>query len=156
MPFPSSTDAPRFKGNNLKSFLEDYNISTEGAGWSDKKKCENLHSYCSSKARDFVKKLPERKRGDWPATVKRLVQFYTAGDPSERYSRDKISRFAGKDHKIKNRKQFISYHREFESILASTKSAERISDEDKNRYFWKGLPSRLRQDISMRLHQLHP
>ena len=83
MPIPSSDQAPRFRGNNLKRFLEDYNIAAEGAGWSDEQKCENLHSYCGHHTREIVKKLPERKRLDWGATKQRLIELYVAEERSD-------------------------------------------------------------------------
>jgi hypothetical protein len=34
MPMPSSEQAPRFKGGNLRSFLDDYNMAADGARWT--------------------------------------------------------------------------------------------------------------------------
>lgn len=151
MPIPSSNLAPRFRGSNLRHFLEDYNIAAEGAGWSDEKKCENLYSYCGHRTRDMVRKLPERKNLDWVATKKRLSELYIAEEHTDKYSRDKLSRFVRKRRTIKGKKDFVAYFRDFSQITQNLRASEKMSEEDKNGYFWKGIPTHLQKDIHSQL-----
>jgi hypothetical protein len=93
MPMPSSESAPRFKGNNLRSFLDDYEIATKGAGWSSKQKCDYLHTYCNRETRELVKRIDARKSGEWHTTVQALKDLYSTEDQADRYSRDNLDKF---------------------------------------------------------------
>ncbi|KAF9504700.1 hypothetical protein BS47DRAFT_1368609 [Hydnum rufescens UP504] len=60
MPMPSSRDAPRFTGKNLREFLADYEIGTSEAGWTDKKKCSQIPLYCRQSIQHLVSTLEEQ------------------------------------------------------------------------------------------------
>jgi len=145
MPMPSSESAPRFKGNNLRSFLDDYEIATKGAGWSPKQKCDYLHTYCNRETRELVKRIDARKSGDWHATVQALKDLYSTEDQADRYSRDSLDKFVRKERRISNKKQFVEYYRGFCRRVQGLK--ETVTQGDVNRLFWKGLPPDLQRDV---------
>jgi hypothetical protein len=137
----------------LRSFLDDYEIATKGAGWTSKQKCDYLHTYCNRETRELVKRIEARKSGDWSATVRALRDLYSTEDQADRYSRDSLDRFVRKERTISSKKQFIEYYRGFCRRVQGLK--ETITQEDVNRLFWKGLPRNIQQDSYYELRAQH-
>ena len=154
MPMPSSDDAPKFRGTNLRSFLEDYNMVADNAAWTDKQKCEHIFKYCTNDTRDLVRALEPRKRGNWADTMVMLREMYIGDEHAAKYTRDSLEKFVREERIITKKKEFIKYYRGFSKQLHSLR--EKITDEDKNRLFWKGMPETLQDDIYRRLLAADP
>jgi gag-polyprotein putative aspartyl protease len=146
---PSSDQAPKFRGNNLRSFLGDYNIAAESAGWNDAEKCEKLPLYCSRETRNLVRRLEARQRGNWRGTEAALREFYGSEEQRDRYSREQLDRFVRKIRSIKSKKEFIKYYREFANRLNGLKNT--ITMDERDRLFWIGLPKKLQKDVYVEL-----
>jgi hypothetical protein len=145
MPMPSSEQAPRFKGSNLRSFLDDYDMAADGARWTSRQKCKNIYKYCTGSTRNFVRKLEARRDGDWNGTVKALMEFYPPDDKRDKCSRERLERFARKKRTISNKEHFSRYYRHFNKRTHKLYEAVALSERD--RLFWKGLPRDLQRSI---------
>ena len=149
MPMPSSDQAPRFKGNNLRSFLEDYNMATGNAGWTNRQKCKNIYMYCNRETRNLVRKLGPQERGNWKGTIEALHKLYIGDEYADKYSRDHLDKFVSKKRTISRKKEFVKYFREFTEQLHGLR--ETITNGDRDCLFWKGLPQSVQQDIYIEL-----
>ncbi|KAF8296984.1 hypothetical protein DL93DRAFT_2047443, partial [Clavulina sp. PMI_390] len=156
MPLPGSDGAPRFRGKHLRAFLDDYNMATTSAGWSDSEKCDHLPKYVSHANREIVLKMKPRLDKDWVGTEKRMKELFSMGDEKERFTQDSINRFTRKSRSIRSKKEYAAFYREFTRRADNLKTSEAMSPGEKNKYFWKGLPSPLRQSILLRLHSQNP
>lgn len=154
MPMPSSDQAPRFKGSNLRSFLEDYNMVADSAGWTGRQKCEHVFMYCNRETRELVRKLKPRERGNWIGTMQMLHQLYLADDRNDKYTRDNLDHFVRKKRSMTSKGEFVEYYRKFSKRLHGLR--EDITIEDRDRLFWKGLPQDIRKDIYLELIAENP
>jgi hypothetical protein len=81
MPAPRAKEAPRFKGEYLGDFLDEFEILAKAAGISDAERCDYLARYCCrDKAgfdhKRFVKGLKEYLDTDWKKLKARLAKCY--------------------------------------------------------------------------------
>jgi hypothetical protein len=74
MPMPSSRDAPRFAGKNLREFLADYKIGTGEAGWTEHQKCRQLPLYCKCPMRCTFEEVVSTN--NWTSLKKKLSDLY--------------------------------------------------------------------------------
>ena len=154
MPMPTSDQAPRFKGKNLRRFLDDYRIATTSAGWTDIERCANLASYCRSPIARFVRTLQPVINRDWPATVQALRNFYPSDEYKGKFKREDLERFVKKKHHITSQREFAEYYREF--CRRTQALSVPITASDVNRMFWYGLPETLRQEVRFELLMRNP
>src|SRR6266852_1491368 len=113
-PMPSTADAPKLKGRrNFRTFLEDFEMLADNAGWTPQQKCQHVHKYCNSKTRALVRTLKSRKRNDWDATVAEMRKMYRGDERQDKYSRDSLERFVARDRVITKKAHFIDYHQKF-------------------------------------------
>lgn len=147
MPMPSSRDAPKFTGKNLREFLADYEIGTGEAGWSEDQKCKQLPLYCSRKVRDLVSTYEEVISGQhWSTLKRRLLDSFHPEYFRPRYSRRDIEKFVKKKRSITKRGHFAEYYRDFLMRIKYIKPKP-LSKEDCDLLFWEGLPRHLQKDI---------
>ena len=151
---PFSDNAPKFRGNNLRRFLENYSLIAETAGWTDVQKCEHIYKYCNKDTRDLVRALDPRKRGNWTDTVVALQEMYIYDEQTDRYTRDSLEKFISEKRVITKKMDFVKYYRGFIKQLHGLR--EKITEEEKNRLFWKGIPEALQDDIYRRLLAANP
>ncbi|KAF8297807.1 hypothetical protein DL93DRAFT_2192437, partial [Clavulina sp. PMI_390] len=149
MPNPHSHDAPRFRGKHLRQFLEDYSTSANNAGWSDAKKCEELVNYCSGAARDIVAEdIPEVATKNWEGLKQRLFDLYDPKGGRHRYPQQKLSEYVDKQRRITTQNEFAEYRRGFSKIVANLYPSQKLTQIERNRFFWRGIPATL-QDVVM-------
>ena len=87
MPMPSSRDAPKFTGRNLREFLVDYEVGTREAGWEESQKCKQLPLYCKKSVRDLVSTFEEVVHGKgWDSLKNKLSDLYQSDYHKPRYS----------------------------------------------------------------------
>ena len=81
MPAPRVKEAPRFKGEYLKDFLDEFEILAKAAGISDAEHCDYLTHYCCCDKsgfdhKRFIKGLKEYLETDWKKLKTRLTKCY--------------------------------------------------------------------------------
>ena len=93
-PMPSAADAPKLKGQcNFCTFLEDFEMLADNAGWTPQQKCQHVHKYCNSKTRPLVRTLKSHKRNDWGATVAKMHKMYLGDKHQDKHSCDSLEHF---------------------------------------------------------------
>ena len=156
MPMPSSGDAPRFTGKNLKEFLSDYEIGTEEAGWDERHRCTKLPLYCKRPMRDLISTFEEVASGQgWESLKKKLADHYHPDIYKPRYSRRDVEKYSRKKRVITKRKQFAQYYRDFMMRVKFVKPRPLVKEEV-NQLFWEGLPHNLQRDIYLELRAQYP
>jgi hypothetical protein len=83
-----------------------------------------------------------------------MKQLYGGDDCTDKYSRNSLEHLASRKRKITRKKHFVEYYRDFAKCTHNMH--KRVSDEDKNRLFWKGLPKDLQKDIFNELQATLP
>ncbi|KAF9508070.1 hypothetical protein BS47DRAFT_1398118 [Hydnum rufescens UP504] len=147
MPMPSSRDAPKFTGRNLREFLVDYEMGTGEAGWDESQKCKQLPLYCKKAVRDLISTFEEVTSGHgWDALKKRLSDLYQPDYHKPHYTRRDIERFIKKKWIISKHSHFAQYYCDFMTKVQYVRPKP-LNSEDKNLFFWEGLPRSLQKDI---------
>lgn len=158
MPLPSSLDAPRFDGTNLREFLTNYTIATEEVGWTNEQRCRRLPLYANTTQRDFIEALEEVTTGvDWNALQDRLKEYYHE-TRQPRFTRRDLETFVQLSSmgEIRTRKQFADYNREFQLRVQYLRPEGTLSVPEKNLYYWRGIPKPLQLDIFFELKTTTP
>ena len=156
MPMPSSRDAPRFTGKNLREFLADYEIGTSGAGWDESQKCKRLPLYCKRPMRDLIGTFDEVVNGkDWASLKRKLSDLYHPDYYRPRYTRKDIEKYVHRKRTITKRMHFAEYYRDFMMRVQYLKPKP-LHPEDRNLLFWEGLPRQLQRDIYGDLKAMDP
>ena len=141
-PMPSAADVPKLEGQrNFHTFLEDFEMLADNAGWTPQQKCQHVHKYCNSKTRPLVRTLKSRKRNDWGATVAEMRKMYLGDERQDKHSRDSLERFVARDRRITKKAHFIDYHQKFCTIAHNLH--DHVLEADQDHLFWKGLPKNL-------------
>lgn len=153
MPLPSSDGAPKFNGRNLRRFLQSYELGVTEARWDDQHKCKELYKYCKRSISELVERIPESSGNDWSAMVKALSQLFNQRLHEKRYTRSRLERFVQIKREINSKNEFALYNQEFLRIYNGLQTQEQISERDRNKLFWNGLPKVLMKDILQFLAQ---
>ncbi|KAF9521213.1 hypothetical protein BS47DRAFT_1357118 [Hydnum rufescens UP504] len=143
----SERDAPKFTGRNLREFLADYEVGTGEAGWDESQKCKQLPLYCKKAVRDLTSTFEEVTSGHgWDALKKRLSDLYQPDYHKPHYTRRDIERFINKKQIISKHSHFAQYYCDFMTKVQYVRPKP-LNSEDKNLFFWEGLPRSLQKDI---------
>ncbi|KAF8284712.1 hypothetical protein DL93DRAFT_2234638 [Clavulina sp. PMI_390] len=109
MPPPFTSQAPKFKGRDVRLFLSQFNGHADGAGLTDAERCARISSYCTPKIQDVVQTLPQIAARDWIGVQNQIYQLYDPEGRRDKYSRMDLVRFSGKSRKIRNATEYAQY-----------------------------------------------
>ncbi|KAJ8579729.1 hypothetical protein M405DRAFT_870035 [Rhizopogon salebrosus TDB-379] len=141
MPGPSSSKAPSFNGemSELSEFFEFFEDLASTYGLTDADKCK-----CVSR--------------DYTIFKKNILDQYPGASKGQRYTVRDLERVVVNqaDSDIYTETELIQYYRQFRAIAVWLVTNKKISERDRNKYFWQGLPVRARQQILQRLELKDP
>ena len=163
LPVPGSKSAPKkFKGkfSDVKPFLKHYEKLCMQKGIVDEEeKIQNLTQYCSRKVREFLEGLPSYTDENWEAFVQDIWEYYDAEKDTKRFKRgdlESFSRRAKNDRVPMRLSKWKEYNRDFIRIAGWLEGKSKISSEEKDLYYWKGIPSDFRDKLESRLLAVDP
>ncbi|KAI1680133.1 hypothetical protein KJE20_10773 [Pyrenophora tritici-repentis] len=55
---PHDVHAPRFDGENISEFLDEYDFEADRVGWPEELRKKQLPYFCTQKYKAFIRKLP--------------------------------------------------------------------------------------------------
>lgn len=138
---------------HLERLFGKYNVTT------GKEKVESVTQYTSSQCRRFMEALKSYQDGDWDAFSKDLKKYYEADKETRRYKVRDLEKYVLKSRAKKGFSglaAWMKYNRGFISIAGWLEKKKKISESEKNIYYWKGIPRRFRDRIEVRLMSHDP
>lgn len=153
----SKSVPPKFTGNfaKVKEFISHYeklcalkHVRTD----EDKIKC--IGQYCSKRVRTFLEGLSSYHEGTWPEFKDDFLNYYDAERDEKRFKKKDLSAYVTST-RIKNPFTSLSgwkkYDRGFIRIAGWLHAKNKLTSEEVDFYFWKGIPRELRNRIEQRL-----
>ena len=107
MPVPHAKEAPRFKGEYLKDFLDEFEILAKAAGISNAEHCDYLVHYCCCDKlgfdhKRFVKGLKEYLETDWKKLKACLAKCYPPEEEEFSVTKKALVKFIQQNRNIHN------------------------------------------------------
>ena len=163
LPLPGSKGAPKkFKGHHseVERFLyfyerlcRKYNVTVE------QEKVENLTQYCSRSVREFLEGLKSYGTGSWTAFREDFRKYFDVDKDVKRYKVKDLEKFVkqrSKTHKIIDIEGWIKYNRAFIRIAGWLQRNNKVTGDEYNLYYWKGINHSLRARLESRIMSQNP
>ncbi|VDC01411.1 unnamed protein product [Peniophora sp. CBMAI 1063] len=152
MPVPHAREAPYFDGKRIRDFIAHLEECGRAAGLSESELPKFVARYCSTAVRELVQCFEQFAGTDWDAAKKQLLIMYGANDEPPRYTLSDLRAFCKTSAHAKpfrNRTDVEAYYRDFHKIAKRLLNQKVIDGAELNRYFYRGLPERVRDDIRL-------
>jgi hypothetical protein len=162
MPLPGTKQAPkRFNGDYryVQDFIEHYERLLHRFNvTSNAEQCTAVRQYCSHRVKETIEGMPDYITPDWSNLRATILRFYDAERNEQRYTeRDLISFLRiTRDQPISSVNKFRTYQRNFYRIAGWLQGKQKITDIQIKRYFWRGLPKKLRQQVEVQILMAEP
>ena len=165
MPIPGSRHAPKkFKGKytEVKPFLQHYErLCQKLSITSDQERIENIAQYCSRKVRQFLESLTSEgaQPAKWDTFKADILKYFDADRDDKKYKVKNLEAYVLQSRKkatVKSLGTWREYTRNFLTISGWLKKNGRISQDEENLYFWKGIPRAFRTVLEPRLLASQP
>ena len=163
LPILGQKGAPeKFRGryDKVKTFIRHYEkLCALKAVTDAKDKIENITQYCSRNVREFMEGLPSYSQASWEIFAHDVLKFFDAERDARRYRVKDLESYVINTRSkstFKNLATWKSYNRGFIRIAGWLVQKKKIDDEDRDLYFWKGIPKKFRLRVESRLVSRHP
>ncbi|KAK7685266.1 hypothetical protein QCA50_011629 [Cerrena zonata] len=163
LPVPGTKSAPKkFKGkfSQVKLFIKHYEkLCAQKLVTDEEEKIQNITQYCSRSVREFMEGLPSYSGKNWEVFVQDLLEYFDAERYTKRYKRGDLEAYCKHmRHKKSTMRMphWKSYNRKFIRIAGWLESHKKISEDEKDLYFWKGIPQDFRDKLEARLLAIYP
>ena len=152
MPVPCAKEAPQFKGEYLKDFLDEFEILAKAAGISDAERCDYLARYCCRDKsgfdhKRFVKGLKEYLETDWKKLKARLAKCYPPEEEEFSVTKKALVKFIQRNRNIHDLASFDEYYRNFGLLANALEAKKKLKEDERNSLFIHGIPYSLRKKI---------
>ena len=152
MPAPHTKEAPRFKGEYLKDFLDKFEILAKAAGISDAECCDYLARYCCHDKsgfdhKRFVKGLKEYLETDWKKLKTRLAKCYPPEEEEFSVTKKALVKFIQQNRNIHDLMSLDKYYRNFRLLMNALEVKKKLKEDERNSLFIHGIPYSLRKKI---------
>jgi len=144
MPDPFGQGVPRFNGRNISRFIKDYEGMCRRYYVGEGRRLACLPDYCEDIYAEDIQVMPEFKQGEWKGLVNRLRAEYRADDYYRRIeTRDFVEAFVRKSAEQPG--DLRHYVQDFTTISAKAVAAGNLTEQEKGRWFVRGLPIEYRK-----------
>jgi hypothetical protein len=157
LPVLGSKGSPkRFRGDHAKvaTFLDHYDqLCTQYNLTSERDRCRAMLRYCNRKVRETIEGLASYRNPDYIQLKSDMLQIYDDEKLRKRFKKKDLDHFLkySRKKKIRTLSDFRRYEREFIRIAGWLKGEGKISENDYNNAFWKGLPGSMCHQLEFRL-----
>ena len=151
----------KFQGDHTRiaTFLDHHDqLCTQYNLIADSDKCKAMLRYCSRKVRETIEGLNSYQNPDYRRLREDLLELYDDELLKKRFKKRDLEQFlrSSRKRKIRTLGDFRRFEREFIRIGGWLRNEAKISDNDYNNGFWKGLPSKLCRRLEFRLVAQNP
>lgn len=158
LPIVGTKGAPKkFKGqpSEVEHFLKHYEKLCDKYGVrTDADKVIGITQYCSRQVREFLEGLASYTNQTWTNFERDFKEFFNADRDDRRFRVKDLEKYVSEMRKkptIKDLGAWRKYSRGYIRIGGWLKQHQKISNEEYNTYFWKGVPHRFRDRLEQRL-----
>ena len=154
MPTPGSPNAPYFKGERVTDFLDSLEAHGKAANVPLNDLPGYVLRYVHRKVRHIIESAPCWTTQDWTAARLYLIDLYGSSDRKPRISPDRLRKWVSLH--AENRifiklKDVDRYYREFTAQSTPLLAARRITVNDANLLFYRGIPPSTRKKIKRKI-----
>ncbi|KIK34346.1 hypothetical protein CY34DRAFT_26874 [Suillus luteus UH-Slu-Lm8-n1] len=144
MPGPGSSKAPSFSGetSELLEFLELFEDLASSCGLTDGDKCKMVVRYVNLETKRFWVTLTGYESKDYGIFKTNIIGQYPGAAKGARYTIRDLERI------IPTETELVQYYRQFRPIAVWLVANSKISERERDRYFWQGLPQSVRLAIT--------
>jgi len=139
---PTDNNAPKFDGDNITDFLEEYNFEANRVRWDENTRKRQLPYFCTQRYKAFVRKLPSY--GDqsvsWAAYQTELKNLYASQDENrKRGTRAFLENYVQEVHRRQPSVRLVEYYQNFITYFAAAEARGQVIAIEKGRFFFRGL-----------------
>ena len=152
MPAPCAKEAPQFKGEYLKDFLDEFEILAKAAGISNAERCDYLARYCCCDKsgfdhKRFVKGLEEYLETDWKMLKAHLAKCYPPEEEVFSVTKKALVKFIQRNRNIHDLASFDEYYRNFGLLANALEAKKKLKEDERNSLFIHSIPYSLHKKI---------
>ncbi|KAF8060224.1 hypothetical protein FPV67DRAFT_1674184 [Lyophyllum atratum] len=155
MPVPNTPDMPYFKGHRVYNFLDRLERCGNDAGLTHSALPKFVLRYCHQRVRLVIGNSPVWSQCDWLAARKCLIRYYGSDDNTGPTSELEALRLWAKWHaregSITSFEEVYAYHQSFMTRLGALVRNGKVTSDDADICFWRGIPLDLRRTIAEQL-----
>jgi hypothetical protein len=158
MPTPGSPNAPYFKGDRVTDFLDSLEAHGKAAYIPNDELPSYVLRYVHRKVRNIIESAPHWTTQDWSAARTYLTDLYGSNDHKPRINPDRLRKWVGlhaENRIFVKLKDVDRYYREFTAQSTPLLAAQRITQNDANLLFYRGIPSTMRKKIKRKIPTTH-
>lgn len=162
LPLPGTKGAPKkFKGHftQVDDFIRYYErLCRKYNVILDSEKVENITQYCSREVREFMEGLGSYANRAWTTFKEDLRKYYEADRDSKRYKVRDLEKYVLRMRKktSPNMAAWVKYSRGFIRIGGWLRTESKLTNQEFDLYFWKGIPKPFRTRLEGRLMSQDP
>jgi len=150
MPTPGSPNAPHFKGERVTDFLDALEAHATAANIPQQNLPAYVLRYCHRRVRLIIESAPHWTEHDWAATRSYLIKLYASNERQPRISPDRLRKWVSLHAEARSftKLQDVDrYYREFTAQSVPLTAANRITENETNLLFYRGIPRAMRKKI---------
>jgi hypothetical protein len=154
MPTPGSLNAPYFKGERVTDFLDALEAHGKAAGITNNDLPGYVLRYVHRRVRQIIESAEHWTRHDWIATRAYLTDLYSSSDQKLRITPDRFRKWVKlhAENRIFIKLQDVDrYYREFTAQSTPLTAAQRITTNEANLLFYRGIPPSMRKKIRRKI-----
>jgi len=160
MPGAGSKEAPSFSGHagDLLDFFAQFEDLANSCGLTDREQCRAVLQYIDSTTKRLWVSLPEYDAADYDAFKVRVIDEYPGAEKGMQYTYHDLERIVlpHADLDISTKTELMEFSRQFRPVATWLVKNNKISERERDKLFWQGLPRRIRHDISLQLQLEDP
>ena len=155
MPGRTSKDAPSFSGRakDLLDFFTQFEDLADSCGLTTAEKCRAVLRYVDSDTRELWASFPEFEASDYDVFKARIIDEYPGADRGAQYTYHDLENVVLRhvDHDISTETEFVEYSHKFRPVATWLVKNKKISERERDKLFWQGLPRLVQREITMQL-----
>jgi hypothetical protein len=161
MPVPGSKTAPlKFKGefSKVSEWLERFEELADANHLKDANKCKHLVRYCSTKVRQTIENFPCYTTPNWSELCEAIRELYNDVQTTKRYQVHHLEALVEKYSAIpiQSSTDLNEYRKDFIRIGGWLLAKKKISQDDLNRFFWRGFHEVTQIRLEERMLTINP
>ncbi|KAL7780528.1 hypothetical protein CFE70_010552 [Pyrenophora teres f. teres 0-1] len=150
---PHDAHAPRFDGENISEFLDEYDFEADRVDWPQEFRKKQLPYFCTQKYKAFVRKLPSYYGAETYEQYKdELRELYAGQDEfRQRGTRAFIESYVKEVQRRQPTVRIAEYYQNFVTYFAAAETRGQVAKAEKGHFFFRGLA---REDMERVMHHM--
>ncbi|PWO23152.1 Rho guanyl nucleotide exchange factor, partial [Pyrenophora tritici-repentis] len=138
---PHDVHAPRFDGENISEFLDEYDFEADRVGWPEELRKKQLPYFCTQKYKAFIRKLPSYYGIESYQEYKEELRELYAGQDEfrQRGTRAFIENYVKEVQRRQPAVRIVEYYQNFVTYFAAAESRGQVAKLEKGHFFFRGL-----------------